>query len=512
MIDFKKSRKTFFSQWGPPTLLCGMVVLFGVFAFIIAILKPGFSGISELFRHGAGYAFLVPILLGIVFWFSFFWRVRFEEHYAVIYYCTLFPVRIDYAEINRLAYFYRKYKKQEIPVAIHFYLRSGKVKSWNINLFSPQMAQNIKNELEKRINLTENRREIPDIQLWANNVLHSGNAVKIIWAVAASITLGLGVWGMTEQLKWDKHIKTWDKVDGIILKNTTKQVTNGKRTEEVADVEYKYTYKGKQYYGTKIVYDSDTFPDLKVGLKRQVIVNPENPQECAIMFWYRGKWGSLRWWECVFYYLVSLGYTLVFFRTLFQKKIIVPESLKNYIKSIPAERFYAALDMEHPAVAQNKVELRQKIYFLQNFRYGVIRQNVSMFTYIILSVLLLIAVTASFFVPLCWIIVVIIGFVVYLRYAPRMTVFDFQEKKFFCCKCFCPEKAEKVKAISFANVDHLCCSTLCNGKSCQFIGVFAVTHDGYKLPLFKVTKKRLNLLFELLPELAEKMGHLPITY
>ena len=32
---------------------------------------------------------------------------------------------------------------------------------------------------------------------------------------------------------------------------------------------------------------------------------------------------------------------------------------------------------------------------------------------------------------------------VYSLYAPRMTVFDFQEKKFFCCKHFSPEKAEK---------------------------------------------------------------------
>ena len=129
MTASRKAKKTFFSQWGPPTLFCGMFVLFGVFAFIIASLKPGFSGIFDLFQHGAGYAFLAPIILGIVFGLFFFWRVRFEETYATIYYCTFFPVRIDYAEINRLEYFYQKYKKQEVPAAIHFYLRSGDRKS-----------------------------------------------------------------------------------------------------------------------------------------------------------------------------------------------------------------------------------------------------------------------------------------------------------------------------------------------------------------------------------------------
>ena len=157
MTDPRKARKTFFSQWGPPTLLCGMFVLFGVFAFIIASLKPGFSGIFDLFQHGAGYAFLAPIILGIVFWLFFFWRVRFEETYATIYYCTFFPVRINYAEINRLVYFHKRYKKQEVPAAIHFYLRSGKTKSWNINLFSPQTALNIKNELEKRVAFPEKK-------------------------------------------------------------------------------------------------------------------------------------------------------------------------------------------------------------------------------------------------------------------------------------------------------------------------------------------------------------------
>jgi hypothetical protein len=86
-------------------------------------------------------------------------------------------------------------------------------------------------------------------------------------------------------------------------------------------VEYKYTCKGKLYYGTKIVYDSDSFPDLKPGTKRQVIVDPENPRECAIMFWYRGYWGLIRWVKCAFLYLVSLGFAILFFRRRFSGRI-----------------------------------------------------------------------------------------------------------------------------------------------------------------------------------------------
>ncbi|MBR4884298.1 MAG: hypothetical protein IKZ33_03180, partial [Lentisphaeria bacterium] len=259
MRNATKSSRTFYSQWGPPTLLGGMFVVLGFSAFIIAALKPGFSGFSDLFQHGAGFAFLAPVALGIIFWLCFFWRVRFEKNHATIYYCGCFPVRINYADVVHLAYSYGKYKKQEVPAAIHFYLRSGGIKSWNTNLFSLQTAQAIKAEWEKRINIPETRQEIPDIQLWVNHILRPSLAVKIIYAVAAIFCLGLGIWGMKEQLAWDNRIETWDKVDGIILKNTTKRVSSrGKGTKEVADVEYQYTYKGATYHSTKIVYDSDS--------------------------------------------------------------------------------------------------------------------------------------------------------------------------------------------------------------------------------------------------------------
>ena len=108
MRNTAKSSRTFYSQWGPPVLLCGMFVVLGFSAFIIAALKPGFSGFSDLFQHGAGFAFLAPIALGIIFWLCFFWRVRFEKNHATIYYCGCFPVRINYADVIRLAYSYGK--------------------------------------------------------------------------------------------------------------------------------------------------------------------------------------------------------------------------------------------------------------------------------------------------------------------------------------------------------------------------------------------------------------------
>ena len=508
----KKSGKTIFSHLGPSILTGGMLSILGIANFFIAALKPGCTGIAELFQHGVGFASCLLILLGVIFGCVFLWRVRFEETYATLYYCCFFPVRIKYSEVVHLEYFNQKYKKQNVPAAIYIHLSSGHIKYWNINIFSLESAKAVKNELEKRINSTENQREIPNIELWAKNALRPSTTEKVTWAAFAIITLLVGSWEIANQLEWNKRIRTWDKVNGIILKNTTKLVSRGKGSSRIADVEYKYNYKGKTYFGTRIVYDSTTFPNLKVGKNRQVIVNPEKPQESAIMFWYRGKWGFVRYIKSGFSLLLSLGFVIIFLRMQFIKKIIVPSRLKSYVNSIPPERFYAALKIEQRSAVQNNIKLQKRMEYLQNFRYGIVRNDFSKLSLVIWSMVLLLAVALSIYIPACWIIAAIIGFVIYSMQSPLMMVFDFQEKKFFSCKNFDPEKRKKRESFSFAEVDHLHCQVLSSHHSGYFVSVFAVTHDGKKLPLFKVAPKRLEPLFEMLPELAEKMGNLSITY
>ena len=505
-----KESKTFFSQMGPPTLLGGMFVLLGLGLFSITLWEKGFSGLQK----GQIFGFALTIILGIALWLCFCWRIRFERDYATIYYCTIFPVRINYAEIIRLSYFHQKHKKQEVPAVIYFHLSSGTVKSWNINVFSAETAKAVKNELESRISPLEDAAAtlpIPDIQLWANWVLHSNSADKILCCAGMIFLLLFGFLSMCSQLAWNDYIKNWDKVDGVILKNTSKKVRSGKSYKRVADVEYQYTYKKRIYRGNRIVYDSKSFPDLKVGKKRQVIVNPENPQKSAIMFWYRGHWGMIRWGECAFFYLVGLILAISFFRMVSRKEITVPAALKSYISSISPERFHAALAIERPAVSFSEVEMKHKMEYPHAYRYGVIQEKTSPITYIVFGVLLLLSVAVALIIPLCWIVVIGIGFVFYSSYAPKVKVFDFQEKKLFSGKCFHPETAAKMKSVSFSGIDHLSCVLLRRNGS-RFVGIFAVKPDGTNIPICKVSRNRLDLLLELLPELASKMGNLPITF
>jgi len=385
------------------------------------------------------------------------------------------------------------------------------MKQWNINLFSPAVREKIVQETGKRIPLPEHPQEIPDIQQWAGPAVRTSRVEKAIFCFFAVFMLILGFCSMCSQLAWNDRVKNWDKADGIILKNTTKRVKSRKYTKTVADVEYQYTYKGKQYFGTKIVYDSESFPDLKPGVHRQVIVNPENPQDCAIMFWYRGYWGWMRYLNCAVIYLFSVFLFAIFFRSLVPKKIVVPEALKTYIATFSAEQFYAALNKERPGAMLSRVEMRFPMEYRQEGRYGIIRQRDSKVNYILFGALLILAITLSFVIPLCWIVVAILGFVIYSMYFSRITVFDFQEKKIYGCR-FRPENSGQMKAVQFTEIDHFSLSALLSGRQEKFIGLFAVKHNGTNVPLCKVNTKRLALLLELLPELAEKTGHLPITY
>ncbi len=507
--------KTFFSQWGPFAILCGVFFAVSILLLIAAPSKPGFPGFAAVFQRGDGFFLLIPAGTGILLWLFFSRRIRFEPHYAVIYYCTVFPVRIDYAEVTGMIFRGRQPKYPDAPAAVFFQLGSGKIKSWNLSLFSGPVSMAVKQELECRIPLREMPKtalKLPDIQKWTDHVRRPSRAEKIVFAIFAVIAFLSGFCNMAEQLAWDGRVRTWDKADGVILKNTTKQVGKGKSRKTVADVEYRYTYKGRKYTGTRIVYDSSTFPALKVGTHRKVIVNPENPQDCAVMFWYRGHWGLIRWIRCAFCYLLSIILFGVSIRMSIVKKITVPDALKNYIESFPPERFYTALQMEQPAAVLSDVELNRPMEYRQDHRYGILRQHDSKVGYIAFGALLLAAVTASIFVPLCWLLVALIGFAVYSLYAPRMAVFDFQEKKILFRRRFRPESAGKMKSVSFTEVEHLSCSSLSSMNRPGVIGLFAVKNDGSCIPICRISVKRLALLFDLLPELAEKMGHLPITY
>ena len=507
--------KTFYSRLILPAVISGLLVVPCVLAYLLR-------------GNGTLPPLLAVAAIDVFFWLFFFWRVRFERDFAVIWYCAVFPSRIDYAEVSGMRCLCCNVKRPGVPSHVEFRLKNGKVKRWSLNLFSESVFGEIVQELESRIQLSvsqgspdsddgemESGEELSEVTAWTEKTCRPHRAEMITVCAIGGIMLVFGIWGLLEQFAWNERVRTWDKVDGILLKNTTKRVRSGKHTKTVADVEYEYTYKGSRCTGTRIVYDSDTFPKLEVGAHRQVIVNPENPRDSAIMVWYRGYWWLIRYTHCMFFGLIFLVMAGIFISLLMRKVPAVPESLKKYLGTFPPEQLQAARKRERSAVPVTGAEVNQPMEYREDFRYGILRARPSKVSCFVFAAVFLAGIAMAFVVPVVWLGVVIVGLVFFFLFFPWMTVFDFQEKKMYRCRRFQPEKFDSLKSVSFAQIDHLSVSVSVRSKrknSGRSIGLFAVKRDGSKVPICGVSFRNLGLLLELLPELAQKMGHLPILF
>ncbi|MBR4665131.1 MAG: hypothetical protein IKO93_14785, partial [Lentisphaeria bacterium] len=165
----------------------------------------------------------------------------------------------------------------------------------------------------------------------------------------------------------------------------------------------------------------------------------------------------------------------------------------------------------------SSIEMRRPMEYRMEQHYAVIRNRD--LTVWVMGILFLPSVIAALYDPLVWIVVVILGIITCFVIRPRMTVFDFHEKKFFSCGRFAPEKFAKTKSLPFSEVDHLHCSYVVSVRGSgskksesRFFTLSAAARDGTIVPLCRVSPRNLRLLLDILPELAEKMGHVPIIY
>ena len=209
------------------------------------------------------------------------------------------------------------------------------------------------------------------------------------------------------------------------------------------------------------------------------------------------------------------------------KKVTVPDELKNYMASFSPEQFFSARDMERLPDHPGLLELSQPMEYQQENRYGIIQQHVGKSMFVVAVVFPLgFAIPALISSPYYWyfaagsgVISTIAALLGYISYT-KMTVFDFHEKKiFYDCRRFHPENTGKMKSVSFSEIDHLSLAlfeierhTKSGTVQEKYIGLLAVKSDGDGIPLCKASKTNFPWLLALLPDLAEKMGHLVITH
>ena len=148
---------------------------------------------------------------------------------------------------------------------------------------------------------------------------------------------------------------------------------------------------------------------------------------------------------------------------------------------------------------------------INNDRYIILRGDSSKTVKVLMALPLLFLLPGAVLgLHVVWIPAAFWLFVSAITWIPVRMVFDFQDKKFYRCHFFKPEKSNRAKHISFADWKYLEISRYSAGKQGIRLKVTALTETGKKTVFCHTALKKLPVLLDFLPELAEKLGNLPV--
>ena len=484
------------------SVICGIM-----FCFFLIL------SVAALACGQSGNAAILPVI-GFIFSIPLYWRVRFDSDSATLF-CFLFPRKIMYHEVKEIRCFFSNPAVPEAPASIFFELKDGRKVRWELTQFTTETRKQIKEALDIRLTpaqIPEKASVQPEVQEWIQKVCKVSKAEKIIWGIGALLFLLLFTFELTTQLNWNHRIRTWEQVDGVILKHERKRVKSGKSTKTISQLEYRYNYKNKVYTGDKIAYGNNTYPiNVKRGAIRKILVNPANPAESAAMFTYRGIPGVImRYFKTGFFGFIVSIIGVLCYSTAAKKPYTTPDKLLRYLA-------------ENPAPVSGNKRKKKKIVSSVITLSGVPRQYDERYLLLpgggsktgkILILLPILPLLPAVFFGLhaVWVFIAIWGFVAFTVWLPQTLVFDLQEKKFFRCRIFKGEKIKKAKSTAFDNWESLELNRVSAGKQGFQIQLTANSKDGNSIAICQVPLSRLPLLLDMLPDFAEKLGKLPIIF
>ena len=110
-----------------------------------------------------------------------------------------------------------------------------------------------------------------------------------------------------------------------------------------------------------------------------------------------------------------------------------------------------------------------------------------------------------------WFFIIFLGVFAVLIWLPEKLIFDFQEKKLFRSRFFKNGNFRRDKAVSFADWNALEIFSRPTGKKGNMIHLVANNNSGKRILICCAEISMLPLFLEILPDMAEKLGSLPIV-
>ena len=294
-----------------------------------------------------------------------------------------------------------------------------------------------------------------------------------------------------------------------MISNRERTVRDGKNTRQVSDIAYQYRYRGKTYASNRILYGKTWFPSgVRAGAGRRILVNPANPSESAAMIWYRKPYYRLL---DYLPQLFLLGFgslcTVVSLREMRRRKITVPETFHAELKSLP-EGF------RMPAGGEYELALPPEDWENGRGRRLPLKKHpgINCFCFAVLIVVPGIVIILNWKTPVWGLLIFGLLWIYYVILRPFGTVLDLQEKKLFFALRVRPGKIKLGGNIPFADLQCLLMIPASGGSlgDSRMIVLHAVRKDGISVTLGQFARRDLAQWLEFLPELAKKLGDLPI--
>lgn len=142
-------------------------------------------------------------------------------------------------------------------------------------------------------------------------------------------------WQWYRQQQWDIRVRDWEQIDGVITCN--KLVRGGRRSSPRTELRYRYTYRGREYEGRRIVYDLNRYPRVSVGSVRRIIVDPAAPGNSAALVTF-GKYGRwIRYKDVLLTSAVAAILASIWVHLLFRRQPEIPEKLASYLMTVPVD-------------------------------------------------------------------------------------------------------------------------------------------------------------------------------
>lgn len=353
-----------------------------------------------------------------------------------------------------------------------------------------------------------------NLQIWAENSAKTAKSSLIVLCIISMIPIGMMLLFAHITISWDQKISTWDKVEGTILKNTTRRVRSGRSTKTVSDIQYKYRYRNVDLTGNKITYSKSRFPShIKPGNRHTIIVNPANPSDSAALIEYKPQAWFLKYLDIICFGILALILWSTFFINLRKVRVEIPEKLYQYLKETDEEKIAQLCD------ESNNLELRPFCNFLlpgihyPRADYFYIKVGNSKALKIVMGLIFLQFMISAIIVP--FMLPVALG-ILCIIFALRDSkiIFDLETKRIIRSRKLHPVKIKDKHKCDFDTIKYFIVKKIIasNKKGGEMLTLFAVTNENQAFPITKVSTKKVNLMLSMLAEVLPAIGKYPVIF